>query len=408
MLSFTDARSLILDHCQTVGIEQYTLPDAAGRILASDVTAPWNLPMWDNSAMDGYAVRHEDCVAVPARLRVTGYLAAGATSLGVSVRPGCAIKIMTGAPMPEDADAVVPVEDTDETSGEEVTIRKQVSSGQHIRKQGEDIRSGSRVIAAGTLLRPPEIAVLASLGCCITGVFRRPQVAILATGDELVEPGQIPGKGQIVNCNAVALAAAVAGAGGIPRLIGIARDNREDHLKKIRDGLQADVLITSAGISAGDRDLVRVILEELGAKLLFWKVGIKPGKPTAFAICNGTPIFALPGNPVSTLISFEEFVRPALMKMAGCREILPRMFQAALAEDIRHRPSDRLCFLRVRIENRDGRWYAASSGNQQAGIIASFLATNAIAHIPPGQEFLNAGDRIDVHWYDSTAEWIAP
>ncbi|MGE3549398.1 MAG: gephyrin-like molybdotransferase Glp, partial [Geobacter sp.] len=299
MVSYDEALRTILDNVSPVGSEQVPLSEAVALVLAETVTTPWDLPLWDNSAMDGYAVRTEDCGQPPCKLRVTGYLPAGASAEGMTVTTGCAIKIMTGAPLPAGADAVVPVEETEETSGEQVTIGAAVKVGQHIRRQGEDIRRGETILQAGSPLRAAEISLLASCGKPLVNVQRRPVVAILSTGDELVEPGTPPGPAQLINSNSIALAAAVREAGAVPRMLGIARDNRLSHLEKMRAGLTADCLITSAGVSAGDRDLVRAVLEELGVKFLFWKVAIKPGKPTAFGIFEGKPVFCLPGNPVS-------------------------------------------------------------------------------------------------------------
>lgn len=393
MVSFDDALKTILDNVSSVGTEQVPLVEAVGQVLAEAVLAPWDLPLWDNSAMDGYAVRREDCHSVPCRLRVTGFLPAGVSAEGITVQPGCAVRIMTGAPLPEGADAVVPVEETDETSGEQVTIREPVAVGQHIRRRGEDIRRGERILEAGTVLRPSEISLLASCGKPQVAVQRRPVVAILSTGDELVEVGTVPGPGQIINSNTLALAAAVREAGAIPRVLGIARDNRLSHLELMRQGLAADALITSAGISAGDRDLVRVVLDELGVKFLFWKVAIKPGKPTAFGLFEGRPVFCLPGNPVASMVTFEEFVRPALLKMQGRRKVLRPTLRATLREPLK--PGSRMRFLRVALEREGERWYVSSAGNQETGILRTSLAADAVALVP-AHTACAAGDEITV------------
>lgn len=393
MVSCEDALKTILDNVTPVGTEQMSLLDAVGQVLAEAVVAPWDLPLWDNSAMDGYAVKQEDCGNTPVKLKVTGYLPAGASAEGMAVLPGCAIKIMTGAPVPEGADAVVPFEETDETSGEQVTIKETVKAGQHIRRKGEDIRSNQQVLAPGTVLRPSEISLLASCGKPLVTVQRRPVVAILSTGDELVEVGAQPGPGQIINSNTIALAAAVREAGGIPRILGIARDNRMSHLEKMRQGLAADCLITSAGVSAGDRDLVRVVLDELGVKFLFWKVAIKPGKPTAFGIFEGRPVFCLPGNPVASMVTFEEFVRPALLKMQGRRKLLRPEVKAVLREPLK--PGSRMRFLRVALDQEGDRYFVRSAGNQETGMLSTSLLADAIAVIPANQE-LKAGDSVTV------------
>lgn len=406
MLSFEQARQVILENITPSGAEQVDLVDAVGRVLADDVVAPWDMPLWDNSAMDGYAVRMADCLEIPRKLMVTGYIPAGEKGVGVEVKPGCAVKIMTGAPVPAGADAIVPVEETAETSGEQVAIQASVSKHQHIRFRGEDVREGQLVIAAGTIIRPPEVSMLVSFGRPRVQVFQRPVVAVLSTGDELIDVGRTPAVGEIVNSNTLALAAAVREAGAIPRIIGIARDNLESHRAKLKEGLKADMLITSAGVSAGDRDLVRVVLEELGVKQVFWKIGIKPGKPTAFGIKDGKPVFSLPGNPVSSLITFEEFVRPALLRMMGQRQVLRPTFKAILRDDIRNKESDRTVLLRIRLEREEGRYYAATSGEQQTGLLKTMVNAAAIAVIPAGRGFMSAGEEVDVHFFGSYIDLI--
>lgn len=402
MVSFEEARSIILENVQPVGTERIHLLEATGRILAEDATAPWDMPLWDNSAMDGYAVRHQDCVTIPCTLRVTGFLPAGAKADGVVVEPGCAVRIMTGAPVPAGCDAVVPVEETDDGQ-QEVTLLEQVSKGQHFRFRAEDVAAGAVFVRSGTLIRPPEVNMLAGFGMALVPVFRRPAVAILSTGDELVELGRTPGPGEIINSNTLSLAAAVRECGCIPRIIGIARDNRESHLEKLREGLKADVLITSAGVSAGDCDLVRDILEELGARQMFWKVGIKPGGPTAFALNGATPVFSLPGNPVSTMITFEEFVRPALLKMLGHQRVLRPLFKAVLREELKKKPG-KVQIVRLRLEKEAGRWLATSAGNQQTAILKTMVDAQAIAMLPAESTSFAAGDEVEVHFYGNHIE----
>ena len=393
MVSFEEALKTILDNVSGVGTEQLSLLQAVGQVLAEDISSPWDLPLWDNSAMDGYAVRYDDCRTIPCKLRVTGYLPAGASAEGISLEAGCAVRIMTGAPVPAGADAVVPVEETGDTSGEQVTIKEAVKAGQHIRRQGEDIRRGEQILKAGSVLRPSEISLLASCGRPSVLVQRRPTVAVLSTGDELVEIGTPPGPAQLINSNTTTLAAAVREAGAVPRILGIARDNRLSHLEKMRQGLLADVLVTSAGISAGDRDLVRVVLEELGVKFLFWKVAIKPGKPTAFGLFEGRPVFCLPGNPVASQITFDQFVRPALLRMMGHRRILRPTLTATVQEPIK--AGSRMRFLRVQLTQQDGRWLVASAGNQETGILRTSLLSDALALVPADKAYAS-GDEITV------------
>jgi len=402
MISFDDARTVILENTQALGTERISLLEATGRVLAEDVAAPWDLPLWDNSAMDGYAVRSADCTAIPATLRVTGFLPAGAKADGITVEPGCAVRIMTGAPTPAGCDAVVPVEETDDGQ-QQVTLNEPVKKGQHIRLRGEDVAAGVTVLRVGTIVRPPEVNMLAGFGMALVPVYRRPIVAILSTGDELIELGRTPGAGEIINSNTLSLAAAVTECGGIPRIIGIARDNRESHLEKLREGLKADVLITSAGVSAGDCDLVRDILEELGARQLFWKIGIKPGGPTAFALYNDTPVFSLPGNPVSTMITFEEFVRPALLRMQGHRQVFRPLFKVTLREAVKKK-AGKVQIIRLRLEKEDGHWYGTSAGNQQTAILRTMVDAQAIAILPADSTSFVAGELVDVHFYGNFVE----
>lgn len=404
MVSFEEARSIILSNVGNCGVERVQLQDSVGRVLAEDVSAPWDMPLWNNSAMDGYAVRSADCREIPCTLTVTGFLPAGARADGITVEAGCAIRIMTGAPTPAGCDAVVPVEETDD--GQQiVTLAEMVSEGQHIRFRGEDVQAGVTFARAGTLIRPPEVNILATFGMALVPVFRRPLVAILSTGDELVELGRTPGPGEIVNSNTLSLAAAVQEAGAIPRIIGIARDNLKSHREMLREGLKADVLITSAGVSAGDCDFVRDVLEELDVRQLFWKVGVKPGGPTAFALHGTTPVFSLPGNPVSAMITFEEFVRPALLKMQGRQQVLRPLFKAVLCEDLNKKPG-KVQIARIRLVRENGRWLASSAGNQQTAILRTMVDAAALAILPSDSSGFAAGEEVDVHFYGSHIDLI--
>ncbi|HMN03401.1 molybdopterin molybdotransferase MoeA [Geobacter anodireducens] len=393
MPSFTEARSIILDRVAPLGIERVGILEAVGRILAEDLIAPWEMPLCDNSAMDGFAVRADDCGEIPASLKVTGYIPAGGRPAG-PVEPGCAIRIMTGAPVPPGCDAVVPVEET-ENEGGAVRIMATVARRQHIRFKGEDVATGDIVVSRGTLLQPPEISMLASFGKALVPVFRRARVAILSTGDELAELGESPAPGTIINSNALSLAAAVRQCGAEPVIIGIARDNRESHREKLAEGLRADALITSAGVSAGDRDVVRDVLAELGAEQLFWKVDMKPGGPTAFSMHGAVPVFSLPGNPVSTMITFEIFVRPALLRMMGHSRVVRPFVKATLLEEARKKPG-KVNFLRVRATERDGRLVASTAGEQHTGILRTMVNANALVLLPREASFVPAGSEVEM------------
>jgi molybdopterin molybdotransferase len=394
MPTLTEARRIILDSVSPLGVERVPLLDAAGRILAEVVTAPWDMPLCDNSAMDGFAVRAIDCAALPATLAVTGYIPAGGSAGGVTVRPGTAVKIMTGAPLPAGCDAVVPVEETDEADGT-VCILAPVEPRQHIRFRGEDVAAGEVVIPAATLIRTPEVSMLASMGRVMVPVHRRARVAILSTGDELIELGQPLSPGRIINSNSFSLAAAVRECGAEPVLLGIARDERGDHREKLAAGFACDALITSAGVSAGDRDLVREVLAELGVRQIFWKVDIKPGGPTAFGMKESIPVFSLPGNPVSTMITFEAFVRPALLRMQGQRRVVRPLVKAVLKEAARKKPG-KVHFLRVGVEVEQGRYVASTSGDQHTGILRTMVQANGLAILPADMTFLPAGSEVDL------------
>jgi molybdopterin molybdotransferase len=396
-VTFEEARSLILENVAPLATERVQLLAAVGRILAEELRAPWDLPGWDNSAMDGYAVRAEDC-REPVALVVVDYLPAGGSADGIVVRPGTAVKIMTGAPVPQGCTAVVPFEATAE-EGDRVHIRGRVEPRSHIRFRGEDLRAGDLVIPAGTLLRPPEINMLAAFGQAEVAVYRRPRIAILSTGDELVELGEPIAPGKIVNSNSHSLAAAVMEAGGEPVLLGIARDNRESHQEKLSAGLAADVLITSAGVSAGDRDLVREVLAELGVNQIFWKAAIQPGGPIAFGIRGRVPVFSLPGNPVATLITFEMFVRPALLQMQGHAGVIRPTVKARLQEPTKKKPG-RVRFLRVQVRGSETGLVASSSGDQNTGILRTMVRANGIVILPAERQHFAAGDEVDVHLLD--------
>ena len=394
MLSYYEARDLIIESVQPLSVEKVSLLDAAGRAVAEDIVANQPLPLFDNSAMDGYAVRAEDCSA-GVTLPLQGYLPAGG-KLDCKVTPGTAVKIMTGAPIPPGADAIVPFEETEEAE-DKVTIVGKVKKGDHIRWKGEDIKPGDKIIDAGTVLRPAEISLLASFGMSVVRVHRLVRVAILSTGDELQELDEIRFEGGIINSNSWALAAAIREIGAEPVMLGIARDNLESLREKLSDGLQADVLITSAGVSAGDRDYVREVLDELGVEQKFWKINIKPGKPSAFGMRDATPVFSLPGNPVSTMITFEEFVRPALLKMMGHKTLLKPIFKAKLQEPVKKK-IDRLQLMRVAVElNDEGEMVIASSGDQNTGILRTMIYAQGIALLAADKDYYAAGEKLDVH-----------
>jgi len=390
--SYEEARKIILESVSPLGAELVPPLDATGRVLAEDLAAPRDFPSWDNSAMDGYAVRAADAKA-PASLRLSAYIPAGSAS-SEPLASGTAAKILTGAPLPAGADAVVPIEQAEERDGA-VALAGPVRPGAHVRRRGEDFRAGEPILAAGTVLGPAEVSLLASCSKLSVPVFRRPRVAILSTGDELVQPGEALGPGQITDSNALALAAAVKQAGAEPALLGIARDDRSSLQALLAEGLRADALVTSAGVSMGDRDLVRQVLEGLEVRQVFWKVDVKPGRPTAFGMRADTPVFSLPGNPVSSLLTFEQFVRPALLKMMGHRKVFRPLVPAALRDEIPHKPG-RVTFVRVRLERRGSGLVAWSAGKQDTGILKTMIQADGIAVVPADRADLRPGSTVEV------------
>jgi len=394
MPSFGEARQIILGQVKPIGVERVELLAALGRVLAKDVKAPWDLPQYDNSGKDGFAVRSADCAVVGTTLQFAGYIPAGG-SVSAPILTGCAIRIMTGALIPGNCDAVVPVEETTEANGQ-VTITAPVRPRQHIRYHGEDVASGDTFLTAGTIIHSPEISILASFGQAVVPVYRKARVAVLSTGDELIELGEHPENGRIINSNAIYLAAALREVGAEPVMLCIARDNKESHREKLSEGLKADALITSAGVSTGDRDLVLEVLAELGVRQMLTKADIRPGGPKSFGIKDGTPVFSLPGNPVSTIITFEELVRPALLKMMGHRQVIRPCFKATLREETHKKPG-KVLFLRVRVELENGRLFAVTAGDQSTGILRTMIRANAIAVLPKELTVVSAGEEVDVH-----------
>ena len=338
------ALKIILKSIQPLDSEVVKLNSASSRVLAQDIHADSNIPRFDNSAMDGYAVKSEDTVgasrARPKTLEVIADLKAGYVIKEI-LKKNQAIRIMTGAPVPKGADSVVMVEDTKTNSHqsgkESVEIHKQVKSGENVRTAGEDIKRGKLVFSRGLQLRPAHIGILASLGLTGVKVARKPYVAVLATGDEVVEVGRRLGPGKIRSSNSYTLLNQVSECGGIPKNLGIAGDNLRELKGKIRAGLGCDMLITSGGVSVGDYDLVKDALVQLGTNIHFWKVAMRPGKPLVFGAVKGIPVFGLPGNPVSSMVSFEVFVRPAILKMLGQAADNEKVVDAVLEEDIKRK-----------------------------------------------------------------------
>ena len=396
-----EARGRILSRIEVLGAERIDLQAALARVLSADAVATRDIPPWPNSSMDGYALLADDTraasAAAPARLRVAGRVEAGAVA-GRPLQAGEAFRIFTGAPLPEGADSVIPQEEV-ETEGATIRIARTVRTGEFVRPRGEDMRAGETVLERGRVLGPAEIGVLATLGCAHVSVVKRPRVAILSTGDEIVDLGGELGPGQIPNSNSYSLMAQVAEAGALPLNLGVARDRLEDIEARLRWGLGCDALISSAGVSVGEHDFVKAALEQLGAEQHLWLVDMRPGKPIAFAtipagLKRALPVFALPGNPVSAMVTFELFVRPALLRMAGhARLDRPRLTARALAPIAN--PGRRRGYLRVTLMAQAGQWGVRLTGDQGSGILRSMVAADGLA-VVPGDTTIAAGDPVDV------------
>jgi len=394
MLAAGEALGLILNSVRPSSEEIIPLAASLFRHLAASVTAPIDLPRFDNAAMDGFAVRALDTQqasdAHPLPLKVIRTVAAGDAG-GRCLMPlpaGRAVRIMTGAPVPEGADAVIPFEDA---PGEE--IRQPADTGDHIRRAGEDVAAGAKLFETGERITPRTIALLAALGLCQVTVFRKPRVCLLSTGNEIRPAGETLQPGQIYNSNGPALMAALAELGIDGEMIGVAVDTEEslrDALSQIED---TDVLITVGGVSAGDFDLVPKVLKDIGAEVVFHKVAIKPGKPLLYAIRGKTHVFALPGNPVSALMVFDRFVRPALLKMMGARHFKRTLHEAVAVEPLKG-ASGKEVYLRGLVSSENGRFVARSAGAQGSAMLGSLARANAVLIVPAARKAIAAGESL--------------
>ncbi len=398
MLSVEEARKRMLDTITVLSTETCSISDSLGYVLAEDVYASENIPPFHNSAMDGFAVIAEDISNAskdcPAQLSVIEIIPAGYAPTKRVAR-GQAAQIMTGAMMPEGADAVVMKEVT-QLEGDEVTIFEGIEKDGNVRFTGESVKQGDLVMSKGKLIRPQEIAMFASLNRSEVKVYRCPKVAVVSTGDELTPLGEALKPGKIRDSNRYGICAQIEEAGCYPIDMGIARDDEAETERKFRDALdQADALITSGGVSVGEYDVVKTVLSRLG-EINFWRVAMKPGKPQAYGIADGKPIFGLPGNPVSSLVVFELFVRPALLKMAGHASLLRPTFKAVLEEGVVNRDG-RVSYMRSIITPCDGKYYAKTTGPQGSGILYSLVLANGFIVIPPGAA-MKAGEVVEAQF----------
>jgi molybdopterin molybdotransferase len=407
-LSVTNAQQCILEFVDRPDVETVMLEQSLGRVLAEDVHANRDQPPYDVSAMDGYALRSADLAQVPATLEIIEDIKAGDMPVRVVGAGQCA-RIMTGAPVPQGADAVIRVEDTQAISENNVQINRTVKSGNDIRRLGENMRNGEVVLAAGTEITPGVIGILATVKCKQLQVYRRPRVAILSTGNELegmdepVDPNKIP------DSNSYALMSQLQALGIAPVMLGIARDDPSELTEHLQRGLEFDVLLVSGGSSVGVHDYVRPTVEALGVQMKFWRVTMKPGHPLAFGVLQRSGdreksdafFFGLPGNPVSSMVCFEEFVAPLLRGMMGHARLYRRTVQARLGHDVKHQPG-RTEFVRVMLKNEQGNYQASSTGTQSSGVSLSMARADGLVVVPAESNGMAKGELVTVQLLDGT------
>lgn len=404
LISANRALEIVLECARPLGVERITIREAQGRVLAEDVRSPRDIPGFDNSAMDGYAVRSADAAgaseAAPVRLRVVETIGAGRVP-SVRIVPGTASRIMTGAPMPEGADAIVQVERTRQ-SGEVVELLSDAPPSNFVRPRGEDIRQNEVAIGAGTELKAPDIGMLASLNRSTIEVWRKPRVGIVATGDELVEVDQVPSGAQVVNSSGYALASAVTQAGAEPMLMPIARDRPELIRQRLAEAFAFDVVLSTGGVSVGQFDYVSAELKRLGMREMFHGVAQKPGKPLAFGTVGTKLLFGLPGNPVSTMVCFYLYALPALQKLGGRSRLgLPKL-RARCRADMRI-SANLTEFVRVKVVREGDELVASATGSQSSGVLSSLSRANALLIGPRDASMLRCGDYATVLLLDAGA-----
>jgi len=394
MLPVEEAQERVLAEITTLAAEDVALEEALGRVLREDVVAPADVPERDNSAMDGYAVRAEDVAHAPVSLRVIDDLPAGRVT-STRVERGTAIRIMTGALLPEGADAVAQVEITDAGS-EVVEVREAVKRGTNVRSRGEDMRAGEVVLRAGSVIGAADMGILASVQKSVVRAGRRPEVAILATGDEIIEIDEPRAFGRVVNSNSYALAAMVRQTGAVPRRLGVARDTREATIAALKSALQSDFVISTGGVSVGAFDFVKDALDALGAETKFWRVAMRPGKPVVLSRAGDRVCFGLPGNPVSCLVAFLLFVAPALRKAMGqTANLFPPVVQMRTAQRLTSR-GERRAYLRVRVVAENAQLVAHPMPAQGSGVSTSMVQANGMAILETGVTSADAGANVPV------------
>lgn len=401
MISLEKAREMVLNEVRVLPSEKVELLASLGRVLAEDVYSEFDIPGFNRAAMDGYAVVARDTFSAspdrPVTLKVVGEIQAG-SEVNSEVKSGSAVSIMTGAPMPEGADAVVMVEDT-RLEADKVRIFKAVREGKNVSFSGEDVKQGEKVLSRGTLIRPQEVGMLASLGKTEVYVTRKPRVGIISTGDELLEPGEKLRKGKIYDSNSFSLFSQVINCGGEPKRLGICSDDEKELLLRIKKGFSFDIFLISGGVSEGKYDLVKQVLQKAGVRMLFWKIAVKPGKPTFFGVREGTLFFGLPGYPVSSMINFENLVKAAIFSMLGRNEYSRFKLEAILEGDIKNR-GNRRNFIRVKLIEDNGRYLAIPASSQKSGVLKSMIWANGIISLPPEIKRLEKGEKVLVEILD--------
>lgn len=401
MITVDEALKIILAKIPFKGVEKVSITEALGRVLAEDIVARRDNPPLDNSAMDGYALIAEDIETAspenPVKLEVIEDIPAGRKG-ELTIKRGQAARIMTGAPIPQGANAVIMQEDTDR-NGNFVLVKDKAELQENIREAGEDVKKGETVILKGVELQPSHIGMMAVVGRSHVFVGQRPRVAILSTGDEIVDLDDQPEGPCIYNSNGYMLAAQIRSAGGVPCYLGIARDSEEDLMEKFGWALQCDLVVSSGGVSVGDYDLVKASLKRLGQDMHFWKVAMKPGKPLAFGSIDDIPIFGLPGNPVSSFVSFEQFARPSIRKMMGCSQLLRRTVKARLTHGIRKKPG-RQHFLSSVLSWNDSECTVTPAGEQGSGILKSAANANGLIIFPLEASEIAEGSLVNVQILD--------
>ena len=408
MITVEEALDRILGSISPLGLEKVDILNALGRVLGEDIYADMDIPPNDNSAMDGYALCSGDTQGAsreaPVTLNVLEDIPAGSVPKKC-VTPGKASRIMTGASIPEGADAIIRVEET-EKAGKSVKIFAETVKGQDIRFAGEDVKDGELVISRGNIVRPAETGMMASLGRSFVYVRQRPLIAILTTGNELVDVDGKISQGKIRNSNSYSIAAQVMDCGGIPLQIGIAKDTREDLIAKFKAAMRADIIISSGGVSVGDYDLVKNVMSEVGNRMEFWQVAMRPGKPLACGTIEDIPALGLPGNPVSSMISFEQFVRPAILKLMGHKKLFRKAIKAILKEDIKKKRGLKH-FIRAQIRHEDGKFTALTTGKQGSGILKSMVRANGLIVLPEDIAWAKTGNEVTVQLIDNSLELTA-